>query len=179
MRNVIQLCLAANNVLLMCKWHHAFSCCDRSYVKMADCFAYRRYSFKTRWWNDKTINELAYRKISWFVSVSQINYLPKPTTDKSRYFAQPRPIIFICFIFLWTKVCKNFCDNNITVTEQENYGFDNCVTFMTGSYLQPRGQYAQVVFGIVEKADVKPMQYSRRLSLDSNGEDGIHNFKTV
>lgn len=44
---------------------------------------------------------------------------------------------------------------------------------MTGSYLQPRGQYAQVVFGIVEKADVKPMQYSRRLSLDSNGEDGI------
>lgn len=50
---------------------------------------------------------------------------------------------------------------------------------MTGSYLQPRGQYAQVVFGFVEKADVKPMQYSRRLSLDSNGEDGIHNFKTV
>ena len=118
-----------------------------------------------------------YRDLS--VSRRSINYLPKPTTDKSRYFAQPRPIIVNCFIFLWTKVCKNFCDNNITVTEQENYGFDNCVTFMTGSYLQPRGQYAQVVFGIVEKADVKPMQYSRRLSLDSNGEDGIHNFKTV
>lgn len=33
-----------------------------------------------------------------FVSVLQINYLPQPTidlfaTDKSRYFAQPRPII--------------------------------------------------------------------------------------
>ena len=105
--------------------------------------------------------------------------MPKPTTDKSRYLAQPRPIIVNCFIFFLTKVFKHFCDNNIAVTEQENYGFDNCVTFMTGSYLQPRGQYAQVVFGIVEKADVKPMQSSRRLSLDSNGEDGIHNFKTV
>ena len=33
---------------------------------------------QTRWSNDKTIIELGYRKISWFVSVSQINYLPKP-----------------------------------------------------------------------------------------------------
>ena len=170
MRNIIQLCLAANNVLLLRKWHHTFSSCDRSYVKMADCFASRRYSLKTRWSNDKTINELGYRKISWFVSGRLRQIIDLRDTDKSRYFAQPR---------LWTIVCKNVCDNNITVTEQENYGFDNCVTFMTGSYLQPRGQYAQVVFGIVEKADVKPMQYSRRLSLDSNGEDGIHNFKTV
>lgn len=43
--------------------------------------------------------------------------------------------------------------------------------------MQPRGQYAQVVFGFVEKADVKPTQSSRRLSLDSDGEDGILNFK--
>lgn len=42
--------------------------------------------------------------------------------------------------------------------------------------MQPRGQYAQVVFGFVEKADVKPTQSSRRLSLDSDG-DGILNFK--
>ena len=48
---------------------------------------------QTRWSNDKTIIELSYRKISWFVSVSQINYLQLVTTDKSRYFAQPRPII--------------------------------------------------------------------------------------
>ena len=32
---------------------------------------------KTRWSYDKTIIELGYRKISWFVSVSQINYLPQ------------------------------------------------------------------------------------------------------
>ena len=69
---------------------------------------------QTRWSNDKTIIELGYRKISWFVSVSQINYLPQPSasannwsthhwqnltnhdkniTYKSRYFAQPGPII--------------------------------------------------------------------------------------
>ena len=44
-------------------------------------------------------------KISRFASVSYINYLPQPSasannnllaTDKSRYFAQPRPIIVIC-----------------------------------------------------------------------------------
>ena len=72
---------------------------------MADRFASRGYSLKkqTRWSNDKTIIELGYGKISWFVSVSQINYLPQPSasannwsarlTDKSRYFAQPRSII--------------------------------------------------------------------------------------
>ena len=48
---------------------------------------------QTRWSNDKTIIELGYRKISWFVNVSQINYLQLLATDKSRYFAHPRPII--------------------------------------------------------------------------------------
>ena len=56
--------------------------------------------------NDKTIIELGSRKISWFIggSHSQVSYLPLIclrhrllidllTTDKSRRFAQPRPII--------------------------------------------------------------------------------------
>ena len=63
---------------------------------MADRFASQGYSLKkqTRWSNDKTIIELGYRKTSWFFSVSQINYLiDLLATDKSRYFAQPRPII--------------------------------------------------------------------------------------
>ena len=34
---------------------------------------------QTRWSNDKTIIELGHRKIWWFVSVSQINYLPQPS----------------------------------------------------------------------------------------------------
>ena len=31
--------------------------------------------------NDETIIELGYRKILWFVSVSQVNYLPQPSAD--------------------------------------------------------------------------------------------------
>ena len=42
------------------------------------CFPTIFITKQTRWSNDKTIIELGYRKISWFVSVSQINYLPKP-----------------------------------------------------------------------------------------------------
>ena len=45
----------------------------------------------TQWSNDKTIIELRYRKISWFVCVSQI--IDLLATEKSRYFAHPRPII--------------------------------------------------------------------------------------
>ena len=84
--------------------------CDRSCVKMADGFTSRGYSLKkqTRCLNDKTIIELGYRKISWFISISQINYLPQPlasvidllATDKSRYFAQPRPIIVNYFVII-------------------------------------------------------------------------------
>ena len=45
------------------------------------------------WWsNDKTDIELGYRKISWFVRVSQSDVF---ATDKSRYFTQLRPIIVI------------------------------------------------------------------------------------
>ena len=56
---------------------------------------------QTRWLSDKTTIELGHGKISWFVSVSQINYLPRPSasannwsinllaTNKSRNIAQP------------------------------------------------------------------------------------------
>ena len=54
--------------------------------------------WKERWSNEKTIIELGYCKISWFVTVSQISYLQLfifdlLATDKSRYFAQLRSII--------------------------------------------------------------------------------------
>ena len=79
--------------------------CDRSCVKMVDRFASQGNSLKkqTRWSNDKTIIELVYRKISWFDSVSRRSIICLSlrlrqiidllATDKSRYFAQPRPII--------------------------------------------------------------------------------------
>ena len=73
------------------KWQIASSSCQEM-IKI----------WKQTWWSDyKTIIELGYLKLSWFASVSHINYLPQPSasaivvllaTDKSRYFAQPCPI---------------------------------------------------------------------------------------
>ena len=63
MRNAVQQCLAANNILLMRKENRAF-------LLLAIALAWK--------FNDKTIIELGYRKISWFASISQISYLPKP-----------------------------------------------------------------------------------------------------
>ena len=75
--------------------------------------------WKQSWWsNDKTIIELSYHKISWFASVSQINYLPQPSaspnnwsllaTGKSRYFSQPRPIIVYYDKKKWKKLYSYF-----------------------------------------------------------------------
>ena len=52
---------------------------------MADSFTSQRYSLKkqTRWSNDKTIIELGYQIIDLLA------------TDKSQYFAKPRPIIVV------------------------------------------------------------------------------------
>ena len=43
---------------------------------------------KLQWSNDKTVIELGYRKISWFVSVSQINYLPQPSASANNWSAR-------------------------------------------------------------------------------------------
>ena len=85
MRNVhVQLFLAVNTILLMRKWNHACSLlvCVTSVItprrQRANRFPKILFIKKkqTQWRsNDKTIMELGYHKISWFVSVSQINYL--------------------------------------------------------------------------------------------------------
>ena len=46
--------------------------------------------------NDKTIIELGYRKISWFVSVSQINYLPQPSASANNWSARHWQIMIFC-----------------------------------------------------------------------------------
>ena len=58
MRNAVQLCLAANNILHMHKGNHAFSSCDRSCVKMADRFASRGYPLKKNKLGDRMIKQL-------------------------------------------------------------------------------------------------------------------------
>ena len=51
---------------------------------------------QTRWSNDKTIIELGYRKISWFVSVSQINYLPQPSASANTWSVRHKQITIFC-----------------------------------------------------------------------------------
>ena len=51
---------------------------------------------QTQWSNDKTIIELGYRKISWFVSVSQINYLPQPLASANNWSARHWQITIFC-----------------------------------------------------------------------------------
>ena len=99
------MCLAANNILFMRKRNHAFLLLVIAVAKNGRSL--HLFSKKqTRWSNDKTIFELSYLKISWFVTVSQINYLPQPicgATYKSRYLAQTRPIIasYFCMTVNW------------------------------------------------------------------------------
>ena len=80
--------------------------------------------WKQTWWStDKTIIELGYRKISWFISVSQINYWTR-LSKISWYFAQPRPIIVNCVI-VWVRVV-------LKRTVVGDWRFDN----LSGSHLQ-------------------------------------------
>ena len=51
---------------------------------------------QTRWSNYKTVIELGYRKISWFVSVSQINYLPKPKAEANNWSTRYWKITIFC-----------------------------------------------------------------------------------
>ena len=59
---------------------------------------------KEGWLNDKTIiGELGYRKISWFVSVSQINnnyYSPQPSASVSNWSTQHWQITIFCSTLL-------------------------------------------------------------------------------
>ena len=83
MRNVVQLCLAANNILLMRKWNQAFSFLRSLLRENGRSLRFPKIFIKnqTRWSKDKTIIELGCRKISWFFSVLQINYLPQPSVS--------------------------------------------------------------------------------------------------
>ena len=69
MRNVIQLCFPANNILYMRKWNHAFLLLAIAVGCSWQIASPPEDIPQTRWSNDKTVIELGYCKISWFVSV--------------------------------------------------------------------------------------------------------------
>ena len=63
--------------------------------------------WKQSWWsNDKTIIELGYHKISWFASVSQINYLPKPKAEANNWSTRHWQITIFCLTSSNTRVCS-------------------------------------------------------------------------
>ena len=83
-------CFAANNILLMRNWNYALvwkwwiGSPSRQRVPWFDIF-----SWSKEWCsNDKTIIELGFRKISWFVSVSQFNCLPQPSASANNWSAR-------------------------------------------------------------------------------------------
>ena len=91
--------------------------CDRSCMKMADCFASWRYSLKNKL-GDRMIKRLLNSVIAKYrdLSVSRRSIICLSlrlrkiidllTTDKSQYFAQPHPIIANC-----SPLKKLFCLN--------------------------------------------------------------------
>ena len=103
MRNVVQRCLAANNILPMRKWNHAFlllACLHENgrSLRFPKIFLKR----PTRWSNDKTIVQLRYRKISSIVSFSQINYLPKAKASAINWSAcRWQNTIFLLNLVQW------------------------------------------------------------------------------
>ena len=104
-------CLAESNILLMRKRNHAFLLLAIALSsRMADRFASQRYLLKNKL-GDRMIKQLLNSVIAKYrdFSVSRrsiiclsLRLIDLLATDKSRYFAQPRPIIanYWFFIFL-------------------------------------------------------------------------------
>ena len=92
-----------NNGLLMRKRNHAFLFLVIALAwKMADRFASRRYSLKNKL-GDRMIKQLLKSIIAKYrdLSVSRKS-IRLATRDKSRYFAQPRPIIDNYFPYFYS-----------------------------------------------------------------------------
>ena len=113
LRQII-FCSCAIGTSLLCENGRSVSWAVREWFNVL-CWS------KEQWSNDKTIIELDYRKISWFLSVSQSNSLPQPSalanssdlhaSDKSRYFDQPRSMIVMVVVF----ACINMFSARLTL----------------------------------------------------------------
>ena len=103
--NCLQIMSCSCAMLSNCVWLQIIFCScvnettrDRSCVKKGRSLRFPKIFIKKQtWWsNDKTIIELGYRKISWFVSVSQINYLPQPSASANNWSARHWQITIFC-----------------------------------------------------------------------------------
>ena len=105
MRNVVQLCFAANNILLMRKRNHASPSCDRSCVKKGRWLCFPKVVVKKNKLGGRMIKQFLIR-LSQNIAICQSlahqlfcrslrlrQIIDLLATDKLRYFAQLRPII--------------------------------------------------------------------------------------
>ena len=104
MRNVVQLCLAANNIL---PYAWTKPRVIRYCVKKGRSLRFPKIFIKKQtWWsNDKAIIELGYHNIWWFASVSHINYLPQPSASATNWSARRWQITMFFSLFVSYKYC--------------------------------------------------------------------------
>ena len=103
--NCLQIMSCSCAMLSNCVWLQIIFCScvnettrDRYCMNKGKSLRFPKIFIKKQtWWsNDKTIIELGYRKISWFVSVSQINYLPQPSASANNWSARHWQITIFC-----------------------------------------------------------------------------------
>ena len=106
--NCLQIMVCSCAMPSNCVWLQIFCSCVKetvlfSFLWLLLCENCRSLRFtrilieKQTWWStDKTVIELGYRKISWFVSLSQINYLPQPSASTNNWSARHRQIMIFC-----------------------------------------------------------------------------------
>ena len=97
MRSVIQIifCSCVNETTLS-------PSCDHSCVKMADCFT--DLSKSDLWSNNNKNNKLGYRKISWFVSVSNITIFCSTLSKLSIIYRKWNITDVVQLIIFWVKL---------------------------------------------------------------------------
>ena len=103
--NCLQIMVCTCPMLSNCVWLHIIFCScvnettrDCSCVKKGRSLRFPKIFIKKQTWcsNDRTIIELGYRKISWFASVSHINYLPQPSALVNNWSACNWQITVFC-----------------------------------------------------------------------------------
>ena len=95
--NCLQISVLLQIIFCSCVFETTLLCENGGSVPRAGREWFDIFSWtKQQWSNDKTIIELGYRKISWFVTVSLINYLPQPSALANNWSARHWQLTIFC-----------------------------------------------------------------------------------
>ena len=141
MRSVIQLYLAANYILLMCEWNHTFSFL-RSLLRENGRLLHWPFKepFVIKSLNNNKKNKLGYRKISWFVSVSNITIFCSTLSNNCQLFPESgiSQMLYNMIVF-WVKL---FVFPNIFIEQNQSWpwtDFAKYERFSTTSKIPSKG----------------------------------------